>query len=82
MASRIITPEGTFRLRRGTLVRIPDEWVGKTSSQQTIRHRQSKQPRRGRPRPLERMAVTSEHDVDLYLRRTGKRWEHRIKDYR
>jgi hypothetical protein len=39
---RIDTPDGSFRKRRGKLVRIPDEWVGKTVDPQTIRKRKSK----------------------------------------
>lgn len=31
-----------FRYRRGILVKIPDEWVGKTTYKQTIRKRKSK----------------------------------------
>lgn len=69
---KIVTPEGTFRVRRGTLVRVPDAWVGRVPSAQTIAKRPSKQPRRGLPRPTTRMAVTGEHDVDLHLRRSGK----------
>lgn len=69
---RVVTPEGTFRMRRGVLVRVPDEWIGRTVAPQTIARRQSKQPRRGRARPATRMRVTSEHDQDLHLRRGGK----------
>lgn len=39
---RVDTPEGSFRKRRSKLVRIPDEWVGKTVDRQTIRKRKSK----------------------------------------
>lgn len=60
----IKTPNGWFRWRRGKLVRIPDEWKGRATSEQTIRKRQSKQVRRGKPKPYERAAVTSEDDQD------------------
>ena len=53
----IVTPDGTFRWRRGKLVRIPDEWVGKTVSKKTINKRQSKLVRRGRARPATRKPV-------------------------
>lgn len=32
----------TFRWRRGKLVEIPEEWVGKTVNRKTIRQRPSK----------------------------------------
>ncbi len=32
-----------YRMRRGVLVEIPEEWVGKTVSKQTINQRPSKQ---------------------------------------
>lgn len=35
-----------FRVRRGKLVEIPEEWVGKTLSEQTKRKRQSKLTRK------------------------------------
>ena len=40
----------TTRVRRGKLVAIPDKWVGQTTSQQTIRKRQSKHSRKMRMR--------------------------------
>jgi len=33
--------EGVYRIRRGKLVRIPDEWVGSIPTKQTMRRRQS-----------------------------------------
>ncbi len=40
-----ITKDGkAFRIRRGKLVEIPSEWVGKVTSRQTINKRASKQP--------------------------------------
>ena len=75
----IRTEEGVFRVRRGNLVRIPDAWVGHCTTRQAINKRISKLARRGRPRPLERMKVRSEDDVDNHLRRTGKRWDRRSK---
>jgi len=44
-----------FRKRRGVLVEIPAEWVGKTTDAQTIRKRTSKLPhkqRRRAPKPV------------------------------
>jgi len=37
-----------YRLRRGKLVEIPSEWVGKVTTPCTMRNRQSKKPKRGR----------------------------------
>lgn len=63
------------RMRRGKLVRIPDNWFGKFPTKKTISMRQSKLVRRGRPKPTERLVkVTNEDDVDKHLRRTSKRW--------
>jgi hypothetical protein len=40
-----IEKDGKFyRMRRGVLVEIPEEWVGKTTHKQTIRKRPSKLP--------------------------------------
>ena len=40
-----IEKDGKFyRMRRGQLVEIPEEWVGKTVAKRTINHRPSKQP--------------------------------------
>ena len=38
--------EKKCRIRRGKLVEIPEEWVGKTPHKQTIRKRQSKQTKK------------------------------------
>lgn len=35
--------EVTFRMRRGQLVRIPDEWLGKVTRPQTIRKRKNRE---------------------------------------
>lgn len=35
-----------FRMRRGKLVEIPPEWVGQVTHPQTMRKRDSKQPKR------------------------------------
>jgi hypothetical protein len=37
-----------FRIRRGKLVEIPEEWVGQTAHPQTIRKRDSKLTRKMR----------------------------------
>ena len=42
MAKRIKIGENFYRRRRGELVMIPLEWVGKTVDPQTIRKRKSK----------------------------------------
>ena len=43
MAKAIRGDDGClYRLRRGKLVKIPEEWVGKTTTSQTIRKRDSK----------------------------------------
>lgn len=64
-----------YRMRRGKLVRIPNEWAYRHTTPKTIRQRPSKLVRRGRPKPLERKKVTCEEDVDDHLRRTSKRLE-------
>ena len=62
MSKRIVKDDGVYRMRRGKLVRIPDEWVGQTVHPQTIRKRASKQTRQKR-------AVT----VRAWFRRGGTR---------
>lgn len=42
MTSKIIRDDGVYRIRRGKLVKIPDEWVGKLTTNETIRQRKSK----------------------------------------
>jgi hypothetical protein len=42
MAKRIDIDGKSYRMRRGKLVEIPPEWVGKTTSEKTIRQRPSK----------------------------------------
>lgn len=42
MAKRILIGNSFFRKRRGKLVQIPEEWVGKTTHPQTIRKRKQK----------------------------------------
>lgn len=44
MAKLIQQEDGFYRMRRGKLVKVPDEWVGKTTHKQTIRKRLSKKP--------------------------------------
>lgn len=39
MSKRVEIDGAYYRKRRGKLVRIPDEWVGKTVDRQTIRKR-------------------------------------------
>lgn len=48
--TRVRLIDGYYRLRRGTLVRIPDEWVGEVAHPQTIRKRPSKESRKSRRR--------------------------------
>ena len=43
MTKRIDIEEGSFRLRRGKLVKIPEEWVGHMLTEQTKRKCRSKQ---------------------------------------
>ena len=42
MAKRIQADNKFFRLRRGKLVEIPADWIGKVTHPQTIRKRASK----------------------------------------
>ncbi len=51
MGKRIDTEEGSFRMRRGKLVKIPEEWVGQTLTEQTKRKRRSKQTKAQRAEP-------------------------------
>ena len=45
MAKQIVDADGKhYRMRRGKLVEIPPEWVGKTLHPQTKRKRSSRQP--------------------------------------
>lgn len=56
-------PTPVYRKRRGKVVRVPDEWVGKVTSRQTINARPSKQPPRQRKAPAEtRKAATERED--------------------
>lgn len=48
MAKLIKTDEGYFRIRRGKMVRIPDEWLLHVTHPQTINKRPSKQTRKQR----------------------------------
>lgn len=43
MAKRIKIGNDYFRVRRGKLIKIPDDWVGKVTHPQTIRKRKSKE---------------------------------------
>lgn len=53
-----------YRIRRGKRVRVPDEWVGKTTSRQTINKRASKQPPKQRKPPAQtRKAAREREDV-------------------
>ena len=42
MAKKIIRDDGVYRTRRGKLVKVPDEWVGIITTNETIRQRKSK----------------------------------------
>ena len=48
MAKRVMIDGKYFRKRRGVLVEIPEEWVGKVTDPQTIRKRQSKLTRKSK----------------------------------
>ncbi|KKN54362.1 hypothetical protein LCGC14_0593400 [marine sediment metagenome] len=53
--SKLIKKDGKYyRWRRGRLVEIPPEWVGKVTHPQTIRKRKSK---KGRGRKFKRKVV-------------------------
>lgn len=41
-SNKIIREDGVYRIRRGKLVKIPDEWVGQITTSETIRQRKSK----------------------------------------
>jgi hypothetical protein len=61
--SKRIEIEGLFfRYRRGRLVEIPPEWVGKVTDPATIRQRKSKmihKHRRGKPKPVRSNGIQS-----------------------
>ena len=42
MAKKIICDDGVYRIRRGKLVKVHDEWVGRITINETIRQRKSK----------------------------------------
>lgn len=65
---RVEIQGSVYRWRRGKLVKIPDEWVGKTVHQQTIRKRQSKQD--GKKRKMERTTKQSGYIPPLPTRKT------------
>jgi hypothetical protein len=48
MGKRIEVDGKFYRVRRGELVQIPDEWVGKVTHPQTMRKRPSKMNRKVR----------------------------------
>ena len=50
MAKRIEIDGKFYRWRRGVLVEIPPEWVGKVTDPSTIRKRQSKHHKTYKPR--------------------------------
>jgi len=61
MSKLIETEEGYFRVRRGKLVRIPDEWVGNLPYSMTIRKRQSKKVRKLRMNKIVRGGPVKKH---------------------
>ena len=63
-----------YRLRRGKWVEIPKEWVGKTTHNQSIRKRQSKQIRKIRMNPDRFKGVRSNEDDRCYR---GSYWPSR-----
>jgi hypothetical protein len=54
MAKRIQIGEKYYRKRRGRLIEIPEEWLGKVTHPQTIRKRKSK---KGQGRRFKRKVV-------------------------
>lgn len=60
MTKRIELDGKFFRIRRGKLVEIPPEWVGKDTNKCTIRKRKSKlihKLRRGKPKPQRKNGI-------------------------
>ena len=60
MSARIERDGKFFRMRRGKLVEIPMEWVGKVTHSQTISTRPSKQihkRRRCQPKPVKTTGI-------------------------
>lgn len=51
MAKKIEIDGKSYRMRRGRLVEIPEQWVGQVTHQQTIRKRQSKSRRKNSNHP-------------------------------
>lgn len=48
MSKAIVIDGKTFRERRGKVVEVPPEWVGKIPHDQTIRKRQSKRTKKSK----------------------------------
>ena len=56
----IIEDGKVFRYRRGKLVQVPPQWVGRITTKETIRQRNSKQihkRRRGPPKPQRKIGI-------------------------
>lgn len=58
--TRIVIDGKSYRMRRGKLVEIPPEWVGRDTNRCTIRKRKSKlihKLRRGKPKPMKKLGI-------------------------
>lgn len=60
MAKRVEIDGHFYRWRRGKLVQIPDEWVGKTLHPQTKRKRPSKQTGKHKNKKLTKLRYGNE----------------------
>ena len=71
MAKAIYKDGKVFRLRRGKLVEIPKQWVGKIPTEQTIRKRRSKRTKQQRAEQA-RPAKSGYFNDDYWKAKHGK----------
>src|SRR5258708_2380525 len=71
MAKRINIDGKFYRNRRGKLVQIPDEWLGKTTDRQTIKKRNSISRRTRKNKKIKflvrKIERKNEHDFDIEM---------------
>lgn len=71
MAKAIYHDGKVFRVRRGKLVEIPAQWVGKIPNDRTIRKRRSKQTKQQRAEQA-RQANSGYFNADYWKAKYGK----------
>ena len=75
MSKRIEKDGKFYRMRRGKLVEIPEEWVGKVTTPQTIAKRPSKMTNKARMKNKEAEVLTrqGDHGKDSDYSRAGRK---------